>query len=107
MTRWILVALIVLVSTALAHEDGPGSWINNQHLRDPKTGEHCCNLHDCQEEVSKITAVERGYHIKATGEIIPTERVIWKSPGGWWRCRYMTGAGAGMTRCLIGPPPSG
>jgi hypothetical protein len=68
------------------------------------TKEWCCNDIDCQEEPGNVEAVEDGYRIVSTGEVIPRERVIWRSPGGWWRCRYLGGEKAGMTRCLIGPP---
>ena len=48
-----------------------------------------------------------GYLVLETGEVIDKARVIWKSPdGAWWRCRFMSGAKAGSTRCLIGPPPN-
>lgn len=97
---------LVLALPALAHDDGPGAWINHQNLRDPVSGEHCCNLNDGQEEdASNIEARPHGYLIHSTQEFIEFDRVIWKSPGGWWRCRYMDGSN--RTRCLIGPPPSG
>jgi hypothetical protein len=89
------------VSASRAHDHGPGSWINNEKLTDPQTGEWCCNLVDCREE--NVTPVDGGYLVE-TGEVIPQKRVIWRSPGSWWRCRYMSGAQEGQTRCLIGPP---
>lgn len=90
---------------ALAHDHGPGSWINHQNLHDPVTKEHCCNLNDCQEEPDNVRALGSGdYLILNTQEVFPAKRVIWRSPGGWWRCRYMIGPLAGKTRCLIGPP---
>jgi hypothetical protein len=95
---------------ARAHDHGPGSWINNQKLKDPVTFEDCCNLNDCAEEPSgNIEPVEAGFLIKSTGEVVARERVIWRSPGGWWRCRYIGPVWPkkpGHTRCLIGPPPS-
>lgn len=100
-----IAALLLFWSAAIAHEDGPGSWINNQRLTDPVTSEWCCNLHDCREEIDNIAEVEGGYLVKSTGEVIARERVIWRSPGGWWRCRYLGGPNEGKTRCIIGPPP--
>jgi hypothetical protein len=94
-------AAAFLLSAALAHDHGPGSWINNERIRDPVTGEWCCNLVDCREEPDNVEPVTDGYRIISTGEVIPRERVIWRSPGGWWRCRNLA---TGATRCLIGPP---
>jgi len=103
---FIITVMALAIGYAAAHDHGPGSWINQQNLRDPVTGEYCCNLNDCAEEsADNIEAREGGYFIKSTGELIETARVIWKSPGGWWRCRYLDFTG--RTRCLIGPPPSG
>lgn len=99
-----LLFLLWLYSMAWAHDHGEGSWINSQRLTDPITGQWCCNLIDCREETANVEPVDGGYLIKDTGEAIPRERVIWRSPGGWWRCRYMSGPEAGKTRCLIGPP---
>jgi hypothetical protein len=103
--RVLLAASLALAATgALAHDHGYGSWINNERLTDPRTGEWCCSTHDCREEPDNVEAVPDGYRILSTGEVIPRDRVIWRSPGGWWRCRYMSGERAGRTRCLIGPP---
>ena len=112
---WTLAILICIgwVSYALAHTDGPGAWINQQSLSDPVTKESCCNLNDCREETDNVRPVEGGYLVIDTGEVIPPERMIWRSPGGWWRCRYLAshtlppGKRIGDTRCLIGPPPAG
>jgi hypothetical protein len=110
---WTLVAaytfvvglwLAALIFIAQAHDHGDGSWINNQKLIDPVTGQWCCNLHDCREEPGNVSPVDGGYLIHSTGEVIPRERVIWRSPGGWWRCRHLGGPNVGKTRCLIGPP---
>lgn len=99
--RRLLAVLLLVPLGALAHDHGPGSWINNQRLTDPVTKDWCCNLIDCREETENVRAVERGFLILDTNEIIPTARVIWKSPGGWWRCRNLK---TNATRCLIGPP---
>jgi hypothetical protein len=95
------LAAFLLCASARAHDHGPGSWINNERLHDPVTGEWCCNTVDCREESDNVEAVPEGYLIRSTGETIPRERVIWRSPGGWWRCRNLP---TGTTRCLIGPP---
>ena len=105
MRAFLCVALVACSSLALAHDHGPGSWINNERITDPVTKEWCCSTDDCQEEPTNVQAAAGGFTIISTGELIPTERVIWRSPGGWWRCRYMPGHYlAGKTRCLIGPP---
>ena len=93
-------ALVLLAAAASAHD----SWISRERLTDPVTREWCCNHIDCAEEVDNVEAVVGGYRIKSTGEIVARERVIWRSPGSWWRCRYLAGEKAGQTRCLIGPP---
>ena len=104
----IIAAFFVIVAAlfgdAHGHDHGEGSWINNQRLTDPVSGEWCCNIQDCREETDNIKAEDGGYRVIDTGEFIPAKRVIWKSPGGWWRCRYLAGEQAGKTRCLIGPP---
>lgn len=96
-----LGVLLVIVTRSNAHDHGPGSWINEQRLTDPVTGQWCCSLIDCQEESDNVQAVDGGFRIISTGEFIETKRVIWKSPGGFWRCRNL---GDNTTRCLIGPP---
>ena len=105
MQRRLAAALAVCwCAPALAHDHGPGSWINNERLIDPVTGEWCCNTNDCREEPDNVEAVPDGYRIRSTGEVIARDRVIWRSPGGWWRCRYLSAERDGQTRCLIGPP---
>ena len=99
--RYIIAALMLWASAAQAHDHGPGSWINHQKLTDPVTGQWCCDERDTREETDNIEAVPGGFLVKSTGEIIPKERVIWRSPGGWWRSRNLND---GSTRCLIGPP---
>lgn len=92
-----LLWLASLVVDVRAHDH----WINEQRLTDPVSGQWCCNLNDCQEESDNIAPVDGGYLVKSTGEVIERARVIWRSPGGWWRCRNLS---TGTTRCLIGPP---
>lgn len=97
--------LVGLVSLSMSSPvKGHDSWISRERIVDPVTNEWCCNHIDCAEEVSGVEAVDGGYLIKSTGEVIPRERVVWRSPGGWWRCRYLGGEKFGKTRCLIGPP---
>lgn len=109
MKRWAALAVLIIVivllllyplALAMAHD----SWISRERITDPVTGEWCCNHQDCREEPGNVEAVDGGYRIKSTGEVIPRQRVIWRSPGGWWRCRYLDPAKNGATRCLIGPP---
>lgn len=95
------LTIVLLVSTpALAHD----SWISREKLTDPLTKEFCCNMNDCAEELGGVDPVAGGYLIRQTGEVVERKRVIWRSPGGWWRCRYLSGPKANQTRCLIGPP---
>lgn len=95
-------AMLCVLSPAVAHDHGPGSWINHERLIDPVSKEWCCDLRDCQEEKNNVRALPDGnFLIISTGEIILFKRVIWRSPGSWWRCRRPDNA----TRCLIGPPP--
>jgi hypothetical protein len=54
---------------------------------------------------------KRGFFDKEAGDLIPYERVLWKSPDGkWWHGLGQdydgTRGGKAFTRCLIGPPPS-
>lgn len=102
MLRLVAFILLVSLSGAMAHDHGPGSWINNEKLTDPISKEWCCNLHDCREETANVVAMPGGFLIRSTREVIPSSRVIWRSPGGWWRCRRLDGTNS--TRCLIGPP---
>jgi hypothetical protein len=92
---WLLA--FVFGGEARAHD----SWISREHLTDPVTHAWCCDERDTREETDNIVAVPGGYLVKSTGEVIPKARVIWRSPGGWWRARNL---GDGSTRCLIGPP---
>lgn len=103
----LTVGLLLIATGALAHTTGPGSWIGREGLSDPVTKLSCCNEYDCVEDTPNIETVAGGFRIKSTGEIIPVARVIWRSPGGWWRCVFTAGEDAGKTRCLIGPPTSG
>jgi len=88
-------------SFATAHD----SWISRNRLTDPASGEWCCNQFDCAEVPKNgLTESGTGYVVAETGEMIPYQRIIWKSQdGGWWRCRNMR---TNATRCLIGPPPA-
>ncbi len=102
-TFWIIIVLsilaagVVFVKFAFAHDH----WIRHQNLRDPISGQWCCDERDTREETTNIEAVPGGFRIISTGEVIAKERVIWRSPGGWWRSRNLAD---GSTRCLIGPP---
>ena len=105
MVRFVSLAmLIATASLAAAHDH----WINHKRLADPQSGEWCCNHIDCAEvPAGGVRESNGGYIVAETSETIPYTRVIWKSPDGhWWRCRYLGGAKAGKTRCLIGPPPN-
>lgn len=117
------VALLLLALTiegwnapALAHDHGFGSWIGKERISDPVTGEWCCDADDCKEMVSaaatdfnpatqergSVTQLPNGnYLVSSTGEEIDAKRIIWRSPGSWWRCHRPNGS----TRCLLGPPP--
>lgn len=100
---------VLLSAPALAHDHGPGSWINQEHLTDPETGQWCCDEKDCSPvPAGGVEERAGGYFIKATGEVFPKARVIWKSPdGGWWRCEQIISDPSGRrpTRCLIAPIP--
>lgn len=100
-----LIGATVVGGRILAHEQGPGSWMNQERLLDPESNAWCCNEQDCHQLVeADIVPVPGGYRVVETGEIIPKARVIWRSPDGhWWRCAYEAGDRKGMTRCLIGP----
>jgi hypothetical protein len=92
-------AAIAMAAPAIGHD----SWISRQQLRDPASGEWCCNAIDCRAET--VREVAGGYATEG-GDVVPFARVIWRSPdGAWHRCRYMSGPREGRTRCLIGPPP--
>jgi len=79
----IIAVALAAALPALAHDH----WLNT--MQDPKSGDWCCGENDCQEEHDNIREVRRGYLVISTGEVIPADRVIWKSPDGkWWRCRY-------------------
>jgi len=94
-----IIALLALITAANSHD----SWISQQRMTDPASGEWCCNHIDCKPEQVKEV---RGGYSTAGGDVVPYSRVIPKSPDGqWWRCRYLGGEKAGQTRCLIGPPP--
>lgn len=99
----MLLLLFLLSTPAFAHDhpQDAGSWIGQQRITDPKTGEWCCDQRDCfAEKVDEFS----DFVLVMTGEMIPTNRVIWRSADGqWWRCRKYVN-GNQVTRCLIGPP---
>ena len=96
-----LLFWLLLCASALAHEHGPGSWINTNKLVSPLTGESCCNAADCfAEKVEEFP----DFVLVKTGEMYPSKMVIWRPQDGqWWRCRKYVN-GQQETRCLIGPP---
>jgi hypothetical protein len=119
----ILVLLLITAAPAWAHDSGDGSWMNQGNLIDPVTKDWCCNEQDCapvpaggvvmidifaiggSSNAQHLPTPPPSYLITETGEHIPEERVIWRSPDGrWWRCRNLGGEHPGSTRCLIGPP---
>lgn len=94
--------------TALSHDN----WINKNGLRDPISGHYCCNAMDCRAVPKDgLRETGGGYLIVESGETIPYNRIVWRSPDGtWWRCQYGASQWSGTfmggtTRCLIGPPP--
>lgn len=96
-----LLASLLLITPAFAHDN----WISRENLTDPVTKEFCCNADDCAAvEEGGIKESLYGHIVVETGEFIQNNRIIWRSPGGWIRCRYLGGPKANMTRCLIGPP---
>jgi|RhiMetStandDraft_4_1073278.scaffolds.fasta_scaffold52337_3 hypothetical protein len=93
---------------AIAHDDNHESdWVNEANLKDPLSGVHCCGKDDCHPvPAGGIEERGNGYLDKETGDLVPKERVIWKSPDGrWWHCLWQWDQPK-QTRCLIGPPPS-
>lgn len=95
----LTLALLLAPFPASPHD----SWISADRLTDPVSGEWCCNRIDCAALPGAVRRQADGYLIGETGEVIPSARVIWKSPDGlWWRCRNLS---TNATRCLIGPPP--
>jgi hypothetical protein len=99
----LIAALFLLLggSFAVAHD----TWISRNRLTDPQSGEWCCNHIDCaMVPAGGVSESSGGYLVGETGEVIPYQRIIWKSQDGvWWRCRNMR---TNATRCLIGPPPN-
>ncbi len=99
--RLLLVVLFGLLASsfAVAHDH----WISGNRMTDPLSGEWCCNHIDCTAvPTGGVNEVTGGYSVAETGEMIPYQRVIWRSQdGAWWRCRNLR---TNATRCLIGPP---
>jgi len=97
-----IVALLLWSAAGRAHD----SWISSNQLRDPVSGQWCCNEHDCEAEPADgVRETREGYLIVSTGEVIPFARAIPQSADGrFWRCRYLWGEDANKTRCLIIPP---
>lgn len=98
----VIISLLISIGISKGHEH----WINQEKLTDPISGEWCCNEYDCNPlPVGGVSQQRHGVLIFETGEIIPNDRIIWKSPDGqWWRCHRNDEQKS--TRCLIGPPPS-
>ena len=76
---------------ALAHDHGPGSWINRQNLRDPQTGQWCCDERDTRAETDNIEAVPGAAQevIARTGKRAIPQFVI----DGKWVQPYAPGEG--------------
>jgi hypothetical protein len=103
-----------LVTPAYAHDTGPGSWINHQGLRNPRTGAACCGPNDCtplpKQVVHRVGGgflVEHlGYpnrndyaHMGMVSDFIPDNEINPSADDQYWLCH-----GADFSvRCFMAP----
>ena len=94
--------ILLIASAALAHEVGPGAWINSGRFVSPVDGQHCCGDHDCFEIKSEDISEQPGggYFIRTLNEVVPAREVQVSRDGHYWRCKKADGS----RRCFFAPP---
>ena len=82
LVRVLFSVVLVLPTIASAHD----SWISRQKLRDPNSGEWCCNENDCSalDEV-RIVETKEGYVVDRRF-FISKDRAIPSYDGRYWAC---------------------
>lgn len=109
----VLAALapVLLSSPSQTAEREPLPWAPIGEIRDPESGDFCCNHQDCDPlDDNLVSVAEDGYSLW-NGEFIPWRRVIapragWERDGRYWRCKYLSGERKGKTRCFVAPDRS-
>lgn len=96
--RWLV--FVLLATQALAHDEGPGSWIGHEGFKSPITKQHCCDGDDCKMTTG-VQLTPRGY-VLPSGEVFPPDMTLPSQDGKYWRC---ASSGA-PTRCLFVPRPA-
>lgn len=107
-TALVMFGFLSFFPAAWAHDmAGESDWVRDKGLVDPLSGAHCCGPNDCSPMPDdSVAETKDGYLLKDTGEVIPYNKAIPKSPDGrFWRCR-MYSEGAIKARCFIIPPPN-
>jgi hypothetical protein len=94
---------------------GHDHWISRGVYRDPVHKWHCCGEDDCKPlREDEVQYRKDGYLIKATGELVPFNRVIPSEPDSdqqarFWVCRWGhsetldSGSVVEMLRCFFAP----
>ncbi|MBZ7926445.1 hypothetical protein LAC79_32240 [Ensifer adhaerens] len=88
-----------LCSSAVAAHDAPSGW---------SYPAACCSNLDCREvSATEIDERNRGFIVRATGELIPySDRRLRRSPDGKYHRCSVNGSAHGRTICLFVPPRS-
>lgn len=101
MTRSLALALVLLASQALAHDE----WISRGGHRGvgPNAGEWCCGEGDCFVIPGEQVGVNGvGYVLWGGKEVVPFAEAQPSPDGAYWRCKRPDGA----RRCFFAPPPA-
>lgn len=90
--------LLLLLSTFPAFAHGDADWIRQQNLKNI-AGELCCGEHDCHRLADgDVSTIKDGFYIKSLLESVPENKTIFKSPSGYWYCKWN-----GQRKCFIAP----
>lgn len=96
MTRILVLLLVFNALPALSHQ-APSGW---------QYDAVCCSNKDCSPLRTPISAIEGGWYLAESGEIIPfsDSKIRDSKDGDFHRCVYQFGPHKGNTRCLYVPP---
>src|SRR3990167_6454740 len=103
MTRWPVIIVVSILTTAPASAWSEADWIDAGAFKGID-GTLCCGPLDCFPVArGDIEARADGsFYIRSLDETIPRHEAQWKSPDGrYWRCKKPNG----QRRCFFVPPP--
>lgn len=102
MIRMMFVVMMILCSTALAHDDlHLSDWIGKGGYKSPG-GLSCCGVDDCPVVygVTPVSLPAPGFRL-ATGEFVPLSESLPSEDQNYYRCHHPNG----QRRCFFFPLP--